>query len=496
MKYGLFLGLMVLVLLSTTVFAGNFGEIDANNRYQGSDYNYYKYPFDLNAVSDGTPDVNADSLCWYTSTSLPEVGAATWHSDTNTCSALSVSLPYQDNESYYMVVSNGQGDVNYSSEIIELYLDMNSATVSTTIINDGYITYINSTATDRASNTGIGSDVNVIHYTVDDGTWFSSLGNIWNLQDTSLVSDIGQHTITYYVLDYLDNNTGMLTIDYNIDGEAPAFTGPITATREYIVAGDRNYYDFNVMWISGIVTDRDEDLNILSWAYSVNDGFTWSQLIPDSNFAYPDSNRISVDLNYEWGNTGYVQMKFRISDLNGNTTESADMNWYLDNTAPTTVATWDSMNTMTLVATDSGTPAADGVGVAGYYYSIDGSAWTYVAAASGTVTITTPGDHHIYFYAMDNFDNNEMRDNLSGVPWDKPFTVPGISSTGPVCNLTNLMIMVLVAALLISIVYAGFNFVNDGINLQVLSAVAISAISIMIIIFITASVNGITCAVI
>ena len=489
MKY-IALLLIMMIALSGVAFAGNFGEIDINNIYVGVDQNYYKYPFDLNAVSDGTPDVNEDTLCWWISDEESTITAATWHTDTNTCSALSIDLAYLDDEGYYMIVSNGQGDINYNTDTITVWLDQNAPGVSEVVINNGSTTNINLTAVDVANNTGR-SDVNGYWYSLDDATWYWSAGAINNLAYSSPTQEIGLHTLTYYVLDNLDNNTGFLTIDFNIDGSAPVFTGPITATREYI-GTDYNYYDFNVMWISGVVSDTDEDLNILSWQYSVNDGFTWSQLIPDSNFAYPDTNRIYVDLNYEWGNTGQVQIKFRISDLNGNTTESDDMNWYLDNTAPTTVATFDGIDTITLTATDAATLTGVGVGVKGYYYSVDGEAWVYVAASSGTITVSTPGDHHIYFYSTDNFDNNEMRDNLSGVPWDKPFITSGISPTGGACTLIPLLFLVLVGAFLVLILGL---IVTDNFTIELLVPIVVSALTFIIILYIGAYIGGAMCTV-
>jgi len=304
----------------------------------------------------------------------------------------------------------------------------------------------------------------------------------------------GSHTVTYWTIDDFDNNSGILEMAFDMIGSPPVFTGDITATNEYIVAGDLNYYDFNNVWVSGVISDPDDDLDTDSCEYSIDDGLTWASTTPDINFN-TDTNRCDVNLDFEWGNTGWVQIKFRITDDEDNTTESDDMNWYLDNTAPTTVGTFNGLTTLTLTATDIGTPAESGSGTANIYYSIDGDAWVTVAAVAVNITVATPGDHHIYFYSQDNLDNNEMRDNLSGDFWDKPFTVPGISPTGSMCNLTNLMILVLVAVVLISLIYAGFGVVSNGLNIQSLIAIAISAISILIIIFIAATVNGTICTV-
>jgi len=277
----------------------------------------------------------------------------------------------------------------------------------------------------------------------------------------------------------------------------PVFTGVPTMTREYIVAGDRNYYDFNTIIYSPIISDADDDLNELScriqFSYTDSIWFNPSNL---SNFDFnADLNKCVFNLNYEWGNTGIMQVRFNISDDADNNTSSADMNWWLDNTAPTTTAWFDDYQTIILTATDKGTPTGNGVGVKGIYYAINDGDWVYTAGSTATVTMTVPGDHHIYFYSMDNFDNNELRDNLSGVVWDKPFTVPGISPTGNTCNMVSLLIFVLTAVVIILFIYAGYGMMNDGINIQVLISMGIAAITFIIILFVSATVGGIMCVV-
>jgi len=274
---------------------------------------------------------------------------------------------------------------------------------------------------------------------------------------------------------------------------SPVITGPTTATREYIGA-DYNYYDFNVIWRSGVVTDADLDFDITSCMMSNDGGRTFYNDTPTVDWN-ADTNQCQTTLDYEWGVTDLAQIIFRVSDEADNNTDSPDMNWYLDNTAPTTVGTFNELTELTLIATDDATTTGNGVGVKRIYYSIDDGEWTSVAASTATLNITTPGSHRIYFYSTDNFDNNEMRDNLSGNYWDKPFTVPGISPTGGTCSLLSLMIMALAVVLLLSLIYAAFNVLTDGFNSQVFVGLAVSALTFIIILIVIAAFNSIICAV-
>ena len=274
---------------------------------------------------------------------------------------------------------------------------------------------------------------------------------------------------------------------------SPVITGPTTATREYIGA-DYNYYDFNVIWRSGVVTDADLDFDITSCMMSNDGGRTFYNDTPTVDWN-ADTNQCQTTLDYEWGVTDLAQIIFRVSDEADNNTDSPDMNWYLDNTAPTTVGTFNELTELTLIATDDATTTGNGVGVKRIYYSIDDGEWTSVAASTATLNITTPGSHRIYFYSTDNFDNNEMRDNLSGNYWDKPFTIPGISPTGPTCNLTNLLILVLAAAAVVSFIYAGYGIINGDITIATATAICISAILFIIILFVIAVVNSLTCTI-
>jgi len=213
----------------------------------------------------------------------------------------------------------------------------------------------------------------------------------------------------------------VLLLSLNVFAANPGFTGDISTTRNYDVAGDRNYYDFNIIFYSPVASDADEDLNEMSCFISFNNGFTYSQWQPDVDFN-TDTNRCQANLNYEWGNSGMIQVKFKISDDATNNIYSADANYWLDNTAPVTVgSTTNFGQTLTLTATDEATPTGNGVGVKRIYYKLDSAAWTSSATNPVVLSVSGVGSHTVLFYSTDNFDNNEWVGN--GEYWTKPFSV-------------------------------------------------------------------------
>ena len=496
MKYGFVLGLFALIILATTVFAAApvMSPITAYP-FATTDRNYSNWTnsplvpgyISLSSTVTGA-DLN-DANCWYSLN-----GGTTWNlsivdmnTDTNIMT-FNLVASGDNNKTFGMKCTNISGE-EATPVYATYWLDANAPTVTELVIEFDSQTNINLSATDHATDTGDGVGIAGFYYKIDNGSMYYHAGSTNNLQYSSPTQALGSHTLKYYVLDNFDNNTGWQTITFNIRGSSPVFTGDITATREYTVGDDRTYYDFNVRWLSGTITDVDLDVNELSCQASYNDGFTWSNTVPTVDFN-TDVNKCQANLNYEWGNTGWTQIKFRVSDDNGNLTTSDDKNWYLDNTAPVTVGTFDGLNTITLTAVDSGTPGADGVGVKRIWYSYDGSAWTSVATAnSTTVTFTTPGNHTIYFYSMDNFDNNEMTG--LGDAWDKPFVVPGIASNSPTCNLTMLMMLVLVAAAIVSVLGLAY---TGNLNITTASTVAVGLITFIIILAITGQVNAVMCA--
>lgn len=211
--------------------------------------------------------------------------------------------------------------------------------------------------------------------------------------------------------------------------DSPAFTGNPTMTNEYI-GSDRNYYDFPTVIYSPVISDTDEDLNELSCKiqFSLSESIWFTPETLENLDFNSDLNMCVFNLNYEWGNSGQMQVRFNISDDADNNTSSADMNWWLDNTAPEVVGSATG-NQVTLTAVDVATPTGDGVGVKSIFYSLDGNTtWASVDADTLTITgINVAGSHSLDYYVLDNYDNNTSDANYDFVVSDS--TAPSVEAT-------------------------------------------------------------------
>jgi hypothetical protein len=111
--------------------------------------------------------------------------------------------------------------------------------------------------------------------------------------------------------------------------------------------------------------------------------------------------------------------------------------------------------------------------------------------APTNITVSGLGNHTIYWCVTDNLDNNSC--NVEG-EWYKDVTVLSYgSNSSNICGLTGLMFLVLVAALIVSLIYAAFAMMTDGFSSQVMISLLITAITVLIILVMSATVNGIMC---
>ena len=273
----------------------------------------------------------------------------------------------------------------------------------------------------------------------------------------------------------------------------PVITGETTIVDPDIYVGtDYTYFGVNPTVQSGVVTDADLDLNILGGLYTLYDtngdnSFTWSAA--DWN---ADVNRFQVTFSSSSMYDDY-NFNFRAVDDADNDTNGLPLYVWYDQNAPTSAQTnveGYGVTTVTIAATDSATWTGNGSGVATYYYSVDSGTWQ--SNTTGTVSIGGgPGTHTLAYYAVDNLDNNEMAEAALGLNTDN-ITVTRGGITAGTCNLINLMILVLVGALIVGIVGL---MATGNLNVNTIMPVAITAIAFIIIIFIAASVNGVTCVV-
>ncbi len=254
----------------------------------------------------------------------------------------------------------------------------------------------------------------------------------------------------------------------------PVFTGEPTMTKAYNVTGDRNYYDFNTIMYSPVISDADLDLNQdsckIQFSISPTIWFTPGTL---TGFDFnTDINKCVFNLNYEWGNTGSMDVRYNITDDAGHDTNSNSLRWWLDNTAPMSGATSNDLGQVTLVTSDYATPTGGGVGIKHFYYNLDGAGWTDAGAVTDKiVNVTGVGTHTIQFYATDNFDNNEWV--TEGSYWTKTFPV----------NSTDCSSLIwIVPLILLVLAYFGVKTLMNGGKINMLVAMIIALIIAMVII--------------
>lgn len=223
---------------------------------------------------------------------------------------------------------------------------------------------------------------------------------------------------------------------------APVVT-PLTLTPAY--TNDLNYMKFSLNFYTTASGDVNEDS--MCW-YRVSTGGT--TFIGDWN---SDTNRCSIT-GYTSAGTDDFNFSMIVTngakDANGTTPISY---YWLDETAPVTVGTHTSTS-VTLNATDSATTTGDGSGVKRIYYKLDSGAWAYTT--NSTLTLTPSfGAHHLYFYSVDNLDNNEWVSN--GGFWDKPFNTEGIPDCGLYVWLAPLLGMLLALFVIMQLMTGKFS---------------------------------------
>lgn len=192
---------------------------------------YFKFNVDINTytISSGpTPwlDFNSDSLAWYSVTDSNTMIAATYYYAVP--SSVRFGVPSYHNAqngdfNFKMIVTNGQGDVNYETGWTHAWSDENAPTSThgTVQYNNGNVTipvYCSDgmTAQEDGQNalpeTLQGSGCKGLWYNVDGGPWtwqagyqVESVG--WEAPNNIVITSTGDHTVQWCVEDRLDTNS-------------------------------------------------------------------------------------------------------------------------------------------------------------------------------------------------------------------------------------------------------------------------------------------------
>jgi len=280
----------------------------------------------------------------------------------------------------------------------------------------------------------------------------------------------------------------------------PSATNPLTGTE---------YFKFNID-INVIVTPDGSDVNAdsLAW-YSVTDANT--MLAADWN---ADTNIAGVP-SYHNAQNGDFNFKMIVS--NGQGDENFETGWthmWSDENAPQ--STWgviryyNGFTILPVFAKDGMTAQEDGdnalpetyngSGIKNIRYTVDGGEWQSLAPTSSDptvptdITITGVGDHYVLVCVEDNLDTNSCG-GASGEWYKEDLRVDEFGGNTGTCNLLGLIIFVLAAVAIIVFIYGGYGIVSGDVGVEHLVAIGISAIMIIIILFIGATISSIICVV-
>lgn len=267
-----------------------------------------------------------------------------------------------------------------------------------------------------------------------------------------------------------------------------------------------SFFKFNVDLNATTTSGADFNTNSLCW-YSVTDANT------DLNATWVNATKTCWVHSYHNPQNDDFNYRMVVSNGQRDTNYRTGYNHiWSDENAPTstfgTVTTGGGKVTIPVYCKDGTTGTApshtlanvkEGSGCTGVWWNDNGGTWNWIPGYTAeygptvarNIVVTGTGNHTILWCVEDRLDNNSCQGGTG--EWTKDVTVEGYPNG--VCGLSNLIIFVLAAVALISFVYAGYGLVSGNIGIETVAAIGISAITFLIILFVTAMVNGIMCVV-
>jgi len=226
-----------------------------------------------------------------------------------------------------------------------------------------------------------------------------------------------------------------------------------------------------------------EDLNAEDCYFTLNNGDTWIRSTVDMN---TDTNIISVHINMP---SVTNDVNFGLKCVNNSAEESDPVyqRIYLDETPPTTTATFDDKTTITFNVTEAATTIGKGSGVKSLLYNLDSSGWVDLGAVTtASIEVTSVGSHSVSFCSIDNLDNNEC-----ATPNVKPFYVGNFNSRS--CALSTVLIFVMIAVIILYIIFGMIQIYKGEAGFQTMIYIGIGILGVLIMIFLSGTVNQIMC---
>ena len=304
---------------------------------------------------------------------------------TQTYTGSAVSIPQGSHTvSYWSVDTAGNTESATTTPAIKVDLVKPSTTLTTSPASpDGTNNWFKqSSVTFTLAATDATSGVANRFYTIDGGSQQTYSGTV-------TVSTQGDHTVTYWSVDNAGNTEITNTTHIKLDNVKPATT---LTTSPASPDGTNNWFKQSSVTFS--LSASDASSGSATTLYTVDGG---------AQQTYSGTVTVSTQ--------GDHTVTYWSVDNAGNTETTNTTHIKLDNVKPATTLTtspaspdgtnnWfkQSSVTFTLAATDATS------GVANRFYTIDGgSQQTY----SGTVTVSTQGDHTVTYWSVDNAGNTE-----------------------------------------------------------------------------------------
>ena len=304
---------------------------------------------------------------------------------TQTYSGSAVSIPQGSHTvSYWSVDTAGNTESPTTTPALKVDLVKPSTTLTTSpTAPDGTNNWFQrSSVTFTLAATDATSGVANSFYTVDGGAQQTYSGTV-------TVSTQGDHTVTYWSVDTAGNTEAAAAIHIKLDNVTPMTT---LTTSPAGPDGTNNWFERTSVTFTLAAIDATS--GAATTLYTIDGG---------GQQTYSGTVTVSTQ--------GDHTVTYWSVDTAGNTETANTTHVKLDNVAPTTTITTtpaapDGTNnwfkrasvTFTLAATDATS------GVANRFYTIDGGGQqTY----SGTVTISTQGDHTVTYWSVDNAGNTE-----------------------------------------------------------------------------------------
>ena len=266
--------------------------------------------------------------------------------------------------------------------------------------------------------------------------------------------------------------------------------------------------DLNAIGIGDVPLDFNSDSMI--W-YSVNDANFMLNGIYNP-LSTPTEFMVGVPA---WADATKGDKNFKFIISNGQGDENFTNGWvhaWADENAPSSthgtvdsepgkvtipVYCSDGMTSGVEATADNNLPEVlEGSGCAGVWYTDNGGAWTYIAGyrvdytAPVDIKVTGTGEHTIYWCVTNALDNNSC-DGIG--EWVKYVDVDAFGSVANVCGLVGMVLFVLIAMSIIVIIIGAYNMATGGFDVNVLVMIAVAAMTILIVSYVSTFVTSIIC---